>query len=94
MRKMIKVGLGMCFCVFCAFAVVATICGSNQKCNDDLWTENVEALTESEFMTKTTWSCSGMPITASCSITCGVCGTSTNGNGTLRGYHECNVKKP
>lgn len=56
-----------------------------------LMAENVEALSETEYATETTWSCSNVPLAASCAAKCAVCGTSINGHGTLTGSHKCNI---
>ena len=56
---------------------------------DPILEANVEALTNGEGgSSTTTWNCSGSFRT--CSATCGICGTSVSGKGTLTGMHRCN----
>lgn len=79
---------------FAAVCVVAAGMGgmkayntANQSEADLLLAENVEALTRAE--TNTSWSCVGD--NKKCKISCGMCGTSIKGRGTLNGSHSCGI---
>lgn len=60
---------------------------------DNILSENIEALTETEYETLTTWNCTGTPLSSVCEEECGVCGTKIHGNGKLTGEHKCKVIK-
>lgn len=94
MNKTKKNMIGICAGAFCICVAFAQSFSSDENAGEDLWVENVEALTNSEFNTQTTWRCSGLPITVTCKIKCGVCGTGTEGAGILEGKHSCNVSRP
>ncbi len=91
MKNVKKFVLGMGASALCLCAVAF---GHNSvSSSKDLWAENIEALTDDEYETYTTWTCSGTPITVQCSASCGVCGTTVSGAGTLSGTHKCWIKK-
>ena len=72
-----------------AVVLTAGYCGYRHVVNSsegDLFLANVEALSEGEFITDTSWHCSGDGV---CAAKCPQCGTTVGGTGKLKGEHHC-----
>lgn len=75
-----------------AFAFVAVLGGTyfnsaNVRNSSDLLVQNVEALSDTEYIIETTWTCKGEKNL--CVASCGNCRIRVQGYGTLEGEHKC-----
>ncbi|MDE6335682.1 MAG: hypothetical protein K2J63_10405 [Muribaculaceae bacterium] len=75
-----------------ALSICAAVTAYGHKSSigeNDLFADNVEALTKIDFdyETETTWVCDHRD-TLRCGAGCG-CGTTVTGYGALTGYHKC-----
>lgn len=62
---------------------------TQEKMNaDKLLLASVEALTQGESTENNDWGCDGTSA-SSCSVECGVCGSSASGTGASKGDHRC-----
>lgn len=80
------------FCYLGAFAFVAALGGTyfnsaNVRNSSDLLIQNVEALSDTEYIIETTWLCKGEK--SPCGASCGNCRTRVKGYGALEGEHRC-----
>ena len=74
------------------FSFFTVLCGiylnsANIRNDSDLLSQNIEALSDTEYLIETTWLCNGKK--SPCVASCGNCRTRVQGYGTLEGEHRC-----